>query len=184
MKICVVFGHFNTENSFNACIRDTFIDEATKSGHEIDLINLYDENEQLPFYRSDINPPPKLVLDYRKRLEKADAMFLISACHNLRMNIILENWIDWVLHPTWFFSYKSIMPDSKFFGNYGYPVAGAMKNKIGIVSMTYGGPMISYFNFSLFDNIPYRRLKKSVFQLGGLKTCLLYTSDAADDMRV
>ena len=36
--------------------------------------------------------------------------------------------------------------------------------------MTYGGPMISYFNFSLFDNIPYRRLKKSVFQLGGLKT--------------
>jgi len=36
--------------------------------------------------------------------------------------------------------------------------------------MTYGGPMLSYFNFSLFDNIPYRRLKKSVFQLGGLKT--------------
>ena len=45
-----------------------------------------------------------------------------------------------------------------------------MKNKIGIVSMTYGGPMVSYFNFSLFDNIPFRRLKKSVFQLGGLKT--------------
>ena len=45
-----------------------------------------------------------------------------------------------------------------------------MKNKIGIVSMSYGGPMLSYFNFSLFDNIPYRRLKKSVFQLGGLKT--------------
>ena len=45
-----------------------------------------------------------------------------------------------------------------------------MKGKIGIVSMTYGGPMVSYFNISLFDNIPYRRLKKSVFQLGGLKT--------------
>ena len=45
-----------------------------------------------------------------------------------------------------------------------------MKDKIGIVSMTYGGPMISYFNFSFFDNIPFRRLKKSVFQLGGLKT--------------
>ena len=28
----------------------------------------------------------------------------------------------------------------------------------------------SYFNFSLFDNIPYRRIKKSVFKLGGLKT--------------
>ena len=30
--------------------------------------------------------------------------------------------------------------------------------------------MVSYWNFSFFDNIPYRRIKKSVFQLGGLKT--------------
>ena len=29
--------------------------------------------------------------------------------------------------------------------------------------------MISYFNFSIFDNIPFRKLKKSVFSLGGLK---------------
>ena len=170
MRICIIFGHHNTQNSFNASIRDTFIDEAKKSGHEIDLINLFDEDEQLPFYRSDINPPPEIVLQYRKRLEDADAMFLIGACHNLRMNVIIENWIDWVLHPKWFFSYRSLLPDSKYFGNYGYPVPGAMKNKLGIVSMSYGGPMLSYFNFSLFDNIPYRRLKKSVFQLGGLKT--------------
>ena len=170
MRICIIFGHHNTQNSFNASIRDTFIDEAKKSGHEIDLINLFDEDEQLPFYRSDINPPPEIVLQYRKRLEDADAMFLIGACHNLRMNVIIENWIDWVLHPKWFFSYRSLLPESKYFGNYGYPVPGAMKNKIGIVSMSYGGPMLSYFNFSLFDNIPYRRLKKSVFQLGGLKT--------------
>ena len=170
MRICIIFGHHNTQNSFNASIRDTFIDEAKKNGHDIDLINLFDEDEQLPFYRSDINPPPAIVLQYRKRLEDADAMFLIGACHNLRMNVIIENWIDWVLHPKWFFSYRSLLPDSKYFGNYGYPVPGAMKNKIGIVSMSYGGPMLSYFNFSLFDNIPYRRLKKSVFQLGGLKT--------------
>ena len=81
-KICLIFGHHNTKNSFNAAIRDTFIDEATKLGHKIDLINLFDEVEQLPFYRSDINPPPDLVLRYRKRLEDADVMFLMSACHN------------------------------------------------------------------------------------------------------
>ena len=170
MKICLIFGHYNTVNSFNSAIRDTFIKEAERLGHEIDLINLFEEKEQLPFYRSDINPPPKLVLEYRKRLENSDVMFLMGACHNLRMNVIVENWIDWVLHPTWFFTYKSILPNSKFFKNYGYPVAGAMKNKLGIVSITYGGPKISYFNFSFFKNIPYRRLKKTVFQLGGLKT--------------
>ena len=170
MKICLIFGHYNTTNSFNSAIRDTFIKEAKRLGHEIDLINLFEEEEKLPFYRSDINPPPKLVLEYRKRLENSDVMFLMGACHNLRMNVIVENWIDWVLHPTWFFTYKSILPNSKFFKNYGYPVAGAMKNKLGIASITYGGPKISYFNFSFFKNIPYRRLKKTVFQLGGLKT--------------
>ena len=169
-KICIVFGHHNYKNSFNAAIRDTFIEEANKCGHEIDLINLFEEKEQLPFYNSNFNPPPNIVLEYRKRLENADIMFLIGSCNNLRLNAILENWVDWVLHPKWFFTYRSIIPESKFFKNYGYPVPGAMKGKLGIVSITYGGPMISYFNFSLFDNIPYRRIKKSVFQLGGLKT--------------
>ena len=169
-KICIIFGHHNSKDSFNAAIRDTFIEEAKKCGHQIDLINLFEEEEQLPFYNSNFNPPPNLVLEYRERLEKSDIMFLIGSCHNLRLNSILENWVDWVLHPKWFFTYRSIIPESKFFKNYGFPVPGAMKGKLGIVSITYGGPMITYFNFSLFDNIPYRRIKKSVFQLGGLKT--------------
>ena len=169
-RIFIAFGHHNTTDSFNAAIRDNFIDEVKKKGHEVDLVNLFEEQEQLPFYNSNFNPPPKLVLEYRERLEKSDVMFLIGSCHNLRMNSILENWIDWVLHPKWFFSYKSMFPESKYFKNYGYPVAGAMKDKLGIVSITYGGPMFSYFNFSIFDNIPYRRIKKSVFKLGGLRT--------------
>jgi len=169
-RIFIAFGHHNTTGSFNAAIRDNFIDEVKKNGHEVDLVNLFEEQEQLPFYNSNFNPPPKLVLEYRERLEKSDVMFLIGSCHNLRMNSILENWIDWVLHPKWFFSYKSMFPESKYFKNYGYPVAGAMKDKLGIVSITYGGPMFSYFNFSIFDNIPYRRIKKSVFKLGGLRT--------------
>jgi len=169
-KIFIVFGHHNISGSFNSQIRDTFINEAEKLGHTIDLVNLFDEKEYLPFYNSNLNPPPKLVIDYRNRLEKCDIMFLIGSCNNLRLNSILENWVDWVLHPKWFFSYKSMMPNSRFFKNYGYTVPGAMKGKLGIVSITYGGPMISYFNFSIFDNIPYRRIKKAVFNLGGMKT--------------
>ena len=170
MRICIIFGHHNCKDSFNAHIRDTFIQEAESCGHQIDLINLFEEKEQLPFYNSNTNPPPPIVLEYRKRLENADAFFIISPCHNLRLNAITENWIDWVLHPTWFFTYRSMFPGSKYFKNYGYPVPGAMKGKLGIVSITYGGPMITYFNFSIFDNIPYRRIKKSVFHLGGLNT--------------
>ena len=40
-KICIVFGHHNINSSFNAEIRDTFIDEVTKCGHTIDLVNLF-----------------------------------------------------------------------------------------------------------------------------------------------
>ena len=39
-KIFIAYGHHNTSNSFNSAIRDTFIDEAKKIGHKIDLINL------------------------------------------------------------------------------------------------------------------------------------------------
>ena len=62
-KIFIAYGHHNTSNSFNSAIRDTFIDEAKKIGHKIDLINLFEEKEQLPFYNQNVNPPPQLVLD-------------------------------------------------------------------------------------------------------------------------
>ena len=115
-RICIIFGHYDTKNSFCSSIRDTFVAESKAIGNEIDLINLYEEKEQLPYYRN-VNPPPKLVLDYRKRLEKSDVMFIISPCHNLRLTSITESFIDWVLHPKWFFEYKSLIPGNKYFKN-------------------------------------------------------------------
>ena len=53
-KIFIVFGHnrYKPGSSFNAAVRDTFIDEAEKIGHEIDLINIYDE-KQIKFWDGD-----------------------------------------------------------------------------------------------------------------------------------
>ena len=157
-KIFVVYGHHNTKTSFNSSIRDTFIDEAKKYGHEIDLINLHEE-KQLNFF--DGSSPNEQVLDYRNRLEKSDVMFLISPCYNLRASAILENWIDLVLAPKWFFSFKKVV------GNWGYPVAGSMKNKLAIMSMTYGGNIFSIQTW--FQNMPFRRIKAGVLKLGGMK---------------
>jgi len=157
-KIFVVFGHHNSKTSFNSSIRDTFIDEAEKCGHEIDLINLHEEN-QLNFF--DGSSPSEQVLDYRKRLEESDVMFLISPCYNLRASAILENWIDLVLAPKWFFAFKRVV------GNWGYPVPGAMKNKLAIMSMSYGGNIFSIQTW--FQNMPFRRIKAGVLKLGGMK---------------
>ena len=157
-QIFIVYGHHNSKTSFNAAIRDTFIDEAKKNGHEIDLINLHEE-KQLPFF--DGTSPNEQVLDYRDRLEKSDVMFMISPCYNLRASAILENWIDLVLAPKWFFAFKRVV------GNWGYPVAGAMKNKLAIMSMSYGGNIFSIQTW--FQNMPFRRIKAGVLKLGGMK---------------
>ena len=158
-KIFIVYGHHNIKDSFNASIRDTFIDEAKTLGHEIDLINLHEE-KPIPFF--DGSKPSEQILDYRKRLEQCDVLFMISPCYNLRATAILENWIDLVLAPKWFFSFKKIV------GNWGMPVAGAMKNKKAIMSMTYGGNWFSIQTW--FQNIPFRRIKAGVLKLGKMKT--------------
>ena len=157
-KIFIVYGHHNIKKSFNQSIRDTFIDEVKKNGHEIDLINLHDE-KPIPFF--DGSPPSEQILDYRNRLEKSDVMFMISPCYNLRASAILENWIDLVLAPKWFFAFKKVV------GNWGYPVAGAMRNKLAIMSMTYGGNIFSIQTW--FQNMPFRRIKAGVLKLGGMK---------------
>ena len=157
-RIFIVYGHHNSKTSFNAAIRNTFIDEAKKHGHKIDLINLHEE-KPLNFFNGE--PPNDQVLDYRSRLEKCDVMFMISPCYNLRATAILENWIDLVLAPKWFFAFKKVV------GNWGYPVAGAMKNKLAIMSMSYGGNFFSIQTW--FQNMPFRRIKAGVLKLGGMK---------------
>ena len=158
-KIFIVYGHHNTQKSFNASIIQTFIDLAARFNPNIDLINLHDE-KPLPFF--DGSSPNDQILNYRKRLEESDVLFMISPCYNLRATAILENWIDLTLAPKWFFSFKRLV------GNWGYPVAGAMKNKKAIMSMSYGGNWFSIQTW--FQNIPFRRIKAGVLKLGGMQT--------------
>ena len=47
-KIFLVYGHYN-EKSFNAAIRDTFIDTARNNGHYVDRVNLYKEKFYIIF---------------------------------------------------------------------------------------------------------------------------------------
>ena len=171
-RIFVVYGHHNVKKSFNASIRDTFIDEAKKNGHEVDLINLHEE-KPLNFF--DGSPPNEQVLNYRTRLEKCDIMFMISPCYNLRATAILENWIDLVLAPKWFFAFKRVI------GNWGYPVAGVMKNKLAIMSMSYGGNFFSIQTW--FQNMPFRRIKAGVLKLGGMKIKYLRFYEVLPGMR-
>jgi len=172
-KIFIIFGHnrYKSGSSFNAAIRDAFIEEAKKIGHEIDLVNVYGE-KQIKFW--DGGEPDEQILDYRKRLEQADIMMVMSPCHNYIMNSATENFIANVFTPPWAFKYK------KVFRNYGFPVPNMLKGKTAIISMTYGGP--SFFVSAIIQQIP-RRIKKMVFNgLCGMKVKYLRFYEVLPDM--
>ena len=67
-KIFIVYGHHNTQKSFNASIRDTFTKTATEKGHEVDIVDLYKEKFDPVFAGEDPTPD---VLDHRKRIENS-----------------------------------------------------------------------------------------------------------------
>ena len=41
-KIFIVYGHYN-DKSFNASIRDTFVETVNNNGHSTDVVDLYKE---------------------------------------------------------------------------------------------------------------------------------------------
>ena len=128
-RIFIAFGHNNYKpgSSFNAAVRDAFIEEAKKLNHEIDLINIYEE-KTIEFWNN--NKTTEQILDYRKRIGQADVFLVMSPCHNYIMNSATENFIANVFTPPWSFSYKKII------GNWGYPVPNALKNKTAIIRNT------------------------------------------------
>ena len=155
-KIFIVYGHYS-EKSFNAAIRDTFIETVKRDGHEVDLVDLYKEKFDPVFSGEE---PDEKVLDHRKRIENSNAIVLIAPIWNFRMPAIVEGWIDKVLSPPWAFTFK------KLFGNYGYP-KGNLKGKKVVIFCTYGSPRFAVTTF--FLNMPIRRLKRGVFFICGIK---------------
>ena len=158
-KIFIVYGHYN-DQSFNAAIKNTFIQSAKENGHEVDLVDLYREKFNPVFAGEE---PEEDVLDHRRRIERCDTIVLIAPIWNFRMPAIVEGWIDKVLAPPWAFTFKQLV------GNYGYP-QGNLKNKKAIIFCTYGSPRLAITTF--FLNLPIRRLKRGVFYICGIKNII------------
>ena len=155
-KIFLVYGHYN-EKSFNAAIRDKFIDTVKKNSHDVDVVDLYKEKFNPVFSGEE---PDESVLDHRKRIEKSDVIVLIAPIWNFRMPAIVEGWIDKVLAPPWAFKFK------RLFGNYGFPL-GNLKGKKAVIFCTYGSPQFAVRTF--FLNMPTKRLRRGVFNICGIK---------------
>ena len=149
-KIFLIYGHYD-DKSFNAAIRDTFIETVENRGHTVDVIDLYKEKFNPVFAGED---PDNVVLDHRKRIDACDTIVLIAPIWNFRMPAIVEGWIDKVLAPPWAFRFKQL------WGNYGYPI-GNLKDKKAIIFCTYGSPRLAITTF--FFEFTNQKTKKRSF---------------------
>ena len=154
-KFFVVYGHYD-DKSFNAAIKDKFIETVKENKNQVDVVDLYKEKFD-PVFAGE--KPSEDVLDHQKRIEASDVIVLIAPIWNFRMPAILEGWIDKVLAPPWAFRFK------KLFGNYGYPI-GNLKGKKAVVFCTYGSPQFAIRTF--FLNMPTKRLRRGVFNICGI----------------
>ena len=154
-KIFIIYGHYD-DKSFNASIKNTFIETAKENGHKVDCVDLYKEKFDPVFSGGE---PGEDVLNHRKRISNSDIIVLIAPIWNFRMPAIVEGWIDKVLAPPWAFRFKQL------WGNYGYPI-GNLRQKKAIIFCTYGSPRLAVTTF--FLNLPIRRLKRGVFHMCGI----------------
>ena len=89
-KFFIVYGHYD-DNSFNAAIKDNFIDSAKSAGHTVDLVDLYKDKFD-PVFAGE--SPGEDVLNHRKRIKESDTIVLIAPTWTSRMPAIFEGWID------------------------------------------------------------------------------------------
>ena len=80
-KIFIVYGHYN-DKSFNASIRDTFVETVNNNGHSTDVVDLYKEKFDPVFSGEEPNVD---VLNHRKRIENSDVIVLIAPIWNFRI---------------------------------------------------------------------------------------------------
>lgn len=104
MRILVVHAH-PVASSFNASLFRMAVERLSKSGHEVDVIDLYQdgfnpvmsEEERLNYHDLDVNRKP--VETYVDRLLRAEALVLVYPVWNYGFPAILKGWFDRVFLP-------------------------------------------------------------------------------------
>ena len=117
MNILVVFAHPNPE-SFNGVICQQVCTQLTEQGHQVDLLDLYQNGfepcmsraERLIYMERDKNI--KTVEAYVKQLRWADALVLVYPTWWMGPPAILKGWFDrvWLPHVVAEFSNGKVQP--------------------------------------------------------------------------
>jgi len=157
MDILLIFAHPNPK-SFCGALKDSFIDGINHNKHSVEVIDLYREKfNPISFGDNDITPK---VEKYQKLIKKANCLVFVYPVWWFRAPAILEGWFDRVFTVGFAFDFKKVI------GNWGRPI-GLLACDRAIIVNTYGSPAFATKYF--YMNIPFRRLKRGVLKLCGIK---------------
>ena len=103
MRVLLLHSH-PVESSFGRALHDLTLESLRKAGHEVDDCNLYEEgfdpvmsrHDRLVYH--DYPENTKRVGTYVERLQKAEAIVIVTPVWNFGFPAILKGWIDrvWV----------------------------------------------------------------------------------------
>ncbi|GLQ09601.1 NAD(P)H dehydrogenase (quinone) [Devosia yakushimensis] len=105
MRVHVVHAH-PVETSFNRALFNAIVEELAAKGHEVDALNLYDEqfdavlsrDERLNYHDVPANLTPE-IKPYVDRLRAADAIVFVHPVWNYGYPAILKGYFDRVFVP-------------------------------------------------------------------------------------
>lgn len=139
MRVLVLFAH-PVETSFGAALHQQVLSSLREAGHDVDDLDLYGDDfdprltreERLGYHELDTNTSS--VADYVERLQKAEALVIVTPVWNFGYPAILKGFFDRVFLPGVSFEMK----DGK--------VAPCLHNikKLAVVT-TYGGSRLRAF---------------------------------------
>lgn len=163
MKVVIVFNH-PYEGSFGNAILNSVTKGLEGANHEIDLMHLDNDGFNPVMSKADLKafvehkPVDSQVIDYNKRLEKADHLIFIFPIWWDLMPAMTKGFVDRVLTPGVVYDHHPR----------GFGLVPLLKNLKGVtVITTMNKPKIIYS--LLIGNLIKRAMIKSVFKTMGYK---------------
>ena len=115
MKLLVVFAH-PLRNSYPRAVLDAFLEPIRAQGHQIDLLDLHEEDfdprftqaDHAHFWGGDI---PEEISAYQKRMDAADRLAFIYPVYWWGMPAIMKGWIERTFSGDWAYVYGEGVED-------------------------------------------------------------------------
>lgn len=162
MRVLVVYAH-PYEKSYNKALLESTLKGLKKGNHEVDLVDLYEDEFQPVLSKSDLYHASKgeavdsQIISYQKRFEKAEHVIFIFPIWYESMPAIMKGFLDRVFSNGW--AYKSVpgksMPE------------GQLKHLKATVVSTMGAPGFIYKLF--LNNALEGVLIKGALKFSGIK---------------